>query len=802
MDEKTLGKELKTVFMQEAKERLNSIINCLIEIEQTEDNSKKSQELTDTVFRDMHSMKGAARSINLSHFESFFQLLETLLTDIKEKKKEFTPEISELIQETMNKLDDILQENNIESLEDKQKISQLQKYFESSIENIKKSLPKQTEEKPQGAEEKCEVSEIKQENPQQNKNKETGKKTVTSASETEEKNKDELNTASAGRDTVRITSAKLDSLLLKSENLIRIKQMFKDNSESINRIISQFEFIKHSYNKTQPDLIFLKQFLKTEGMNQRAEERTSIKYLTDFLGQLQIKIKDIENSIRNLGNIEKDNFRNAEKMIDSFLYNIKEVAMLPFSNILSYFPRMVKNISKELKKDVNFKITGEDNQIDRRILQEMKDPLIHLIRNCIDHGIEMPEERKIAGKTEKGNIKLQVFQSESNKIEIEIEDDGKGIDEYAVKNKLINEGAIKDDSAAKMTKDELIDRLFFSGFSTKNIITDISGQGLGLTIVKERLEKLGGKISVTSESEKGTTVKLSLPVALSTFKGVLLEINKRLFAVPSINVEKVIRIKEPSIKRIENRETLVYNDKTYPLVDLAFAFNLSADENNEKKEVDENILTAVILEKNNKFMAIKVDNILEEQEILVKDLGCQLRKIENISGATILTSGEIVPILNIQDLFFTAKNLNTSGITTGKDFNTKEEKREEKEGRKTNNLLVVEDSITSRILLKNILESAGYNVETAVDGVAAVTVLKTKDIDLVVSDIQMPRMDGFALTRKIKADSKLADIPVILVTSLSSDEDKERGVDAGANAYIVKSQFDQSNLLKTIETLT
>lgn len=801
MDEKALARELKKVFMQEAKERLNSIITTLIELDDKDNNDKKA--LIETVFRDMHSLKGAARSISLSHFESFFQILETFLSDIKKGTISLTKKSSELIQDCINQIDNILQENDLSSLDNKNEIVLIEKEFTEKIEALENNTEDENNEKKL---ELINTEKIKNKQPEKKQKLESledinGKEISfikENQPEVARKNNTKPTITSTGNETVRITSGKLDSLLLKSENLIKIKQMFQENTNSIARIISMLEIIKSTYTKTQSDLIFLKQHLKNTKEDDRRATRRPIKNLIDFCDQVEANINKIDVSIRNLGNTAKENFRNSEKMVDNFLYEIKDVAMLPFSNILSVFPRMVKDISKDLKKEINFQLTGEENQIDRRILQEIKDPLIHLIRNSIDHGIETPEERIKTGKPEKGQIKLTISQSESNKIEIIIEDDGKGIDENAIRKKLLNEGLINDETISKLTKDDLIDQLFFSGFSTKEIITDISGRGLGLAIVKERLEKLGGKIDISSEYKLGTIFKLTLPVALSTFKGILLKVNERIFSIPSNNVEKVIRVKDPVIKKIENRESIVYQDTTYPLINLSLILALPEKITNKEDDRDlENVINAIIVEKNGKYMALAIDDILEEQEILVKDLGSQLKKVNNISGATILNSGEIVPILNIQDLFLTAQDINYYAVDR-----TKTEKTSEKKpGKKNNTILIAEDSITSRILLKNILESAGYSVETAVDGVAAMTVLRSKKIDLIVSDIEMPRMDGFTLTQKIKADSKLSEIPVILVTSLSSDEDKEKGIEAGANAYILKSQFDQSNLLGTIDSL-
>jgi two-component system, chemotaxis family, sensor kinase CheA len=331
--------------------------------------------------------------------------------------------------------------------------------------------------------------------------------------------------------------------------------------------------------------------------------------------------------------------------------------------------------------------------------------------------------------------------------------------------------------------DAQIHRLIFkSGLSTSRAVTTVSGRGLGLAIVQEKVEQIGGNVSVDS-SGTGTSFVLTLPLSLATFRGVRVTVSRQPFFLPLRSIDRVIQVQDSDIKTIENRTIIEVGDEAIAVVSLATVLGLSED----TVQRDSNQQLVLVSASGVRF-GLLVDQILGAQEIVVKDLGQQLRRVRHISGASILGDGIIVPVINCEDLAATIAGMEHRS-PSGSIQPVRAEQR---------NILVTEDSITSRMLLKNILEGAGYLVETAVDGVDALTKLKIRPIDLVVSDVDMPRMNGFVLTEKIRSDPAYADLPVILVTSLDSREDREHGITVGANAYIVKSSFDQSNLLEVI----
>jgi len=320
---------------------------------------------------------------------------------------------------------------------------------------------------------------------------------------------------------------------------------------------------------------------------------------------------------------------------------------------------------------------------------------------------------------------------------------------------------------------------------------------LGLSIVSEKVENLNGRLTIETKDDQGTTFQIVLPMTLSTFRGIVIKTGEFKFILPTMNVERVMRVKAEDIITIENHDTIRIDEKILAVVNLAEILGLqehrndaSRSQSSDSKSAD--FLRIVVLVAGENRIAFKVDDVLDEHQVLVKSLGKLLNRVKNISGATIMGSGNIVPVLHIADLMKSA--IRTSG-------RIKETTEEKDTLIKSGKILVAEDSITSRTLLKSILETAGYQVTVAVDGADAYARAKSDEFDLIVSDVDMPRMNGFELTAKIRSDKKLSEIPVVLVTSLESRDDRERGLEAGADAYIIKSSFDQGNLLEVIHKL-
>ena len=586
----------------------------------------------------------------------------------------------------------------------------------------------------------------------------------------------------ATSETVRIATSKLESILLESEELLAAKlaaELLADELQKLGNYLIDWEA---QWAKVSSDVRILRHSLNTDGKYNPHETR-----LLEFIDLNYNNIKSIEEKLGELERIARRDLHNLSGISDNLLDDTKKVLMFPFSSVVEALPKYVRDLSKEQSKNIKLVINGDNIEIDRRILNEIKDPLMHMIRNCIDHGIEKPEERKNKGKPTQGIITISISQKTGNSVELIVSDDGAGINVAGLRKTAVKNGIISREKANKMSDKETLSLLGRSGISTSPIITDISGRGLGMAIVTEKIEKVHGRISIDTLPDKGTTFTITLPLTVAIFRGVIVRIEEKLFALPTSNVERVLRIKKENIKTIENRKTVKVNEQILPLVNINEVLELPTEESEESIS---DYLSVLVLTYAGKKLAFKVDEIVNEQEMLVKNLGAQLSRVRNILGISIMATGKMVPVINIGDLIQSAMKITPSKVVSkGKTITKKQA------------VMVVEDSITSRMLVKNILEAAGYNVKTAVDGIDAFSTLKVEEFDLVVSDVDMPRMNGFDLTAKIRADKKMSELPVILITALGSREHRERGIEVGANAYIVKSDFDQSNLLEIVHKL-
>ncbi len=475
-------------------------------------------------------------------------------------------------------------------------------------------------------------------------------------------------------------------------------------------------------------------------------------------------------------------------VIDNLEQEIKRLRMLPLSTITSAFPRMVRDLAKQSHKEAVLIIIGGETELDRRILEGIKDPLVHLLRNAVDHGIETPEKRRSQNKPRIGEIRLSAEQS-GKEVVIRVSDDGSGLDLEAIRHAAARHGR-KD--TANLTEAELIDVIFSLGISTSRMITDISGRGVGLNVVRNNIENLQGRIQVEYQPGQGTSFVLTLPLALTGTRGLLIRSAGQLFVAPITSVERTLSVSPDDIFTLEGRDTIEYNGRPVTLVRLSDLLELP-----NRPVTEEKHFPAVVMVVAERRMAFLVDELSGEQEVVVKDLGKQLARVAGIAGATVLGNGEVVLILNAADLMKLAASYKKTSL-----IESFQQEVAPNVVRSNKCILVVDDSITTRTLEKNILEAAGYTVKIAMDGTEALTIVHSSERpDLVVTDIVMPRMNGFELTRAIKDDPQTNSLPVILVTSLDSAEDKERGIEVKADAYIVKSSFDQVNLLETIEQL-
>jgi two-component system chemotaxis sensor kinase CheA len=459
--------------------------------------------------------------------------------------------------------------------------------------------------------------------------------------------------------------------------------------------------------------------------------------------------------------------------------------MLPANTIFQAFPRAVRDLAKQFHKDIELTIEGGATELDKKVLEEINDPLVHIMRNAVDHGIEDPATRIAAGKPATGTITLAARQ-EGDRIVIEISDDGAGIDPDIIRESAVRKGYITEAEAKSISDREAQYMIFEAGFSTAAIITEISGRGVGMDVVREFVvEKLKGSLDLSSKPGQGTTFRLTIPLTLAIIRALLLRVGEQVYALPTGSIDETLRVDPAEIIKVEGREVIRRQRRTIPLVRLSDILGVPADPPGMKVPI-------ATIGYSGHRMGFMVDAFVGEQQIVIKTLGTHLVKVDNVAGVTILGAGEVVPILNVPDLMNNART--RSGQRVGR------VERVERQGARK--ILICEDSFTTRELERSIFEAAGYDVETANDGAQGLKKLKEGlQVDAVVTDVQMPNMTGFELTRAIKSDPALEATPVIIVTSLERDEEKAEGVEAGADAYITKSVFNQDTLLDTVERL-
>jgi len=754
-----LLKRLLVTFKVEAQEHIETIASGLVELEQAPTEARQKSVL-DTIFRSAHSLKGAARAVNVTDIEAVCQSLESVFASLKRREVAPTPELFDLLHRIVDSLGQLLASiDSPASAPARSRVSDMVRALKDALAG------KPSVNLPPPSETPVEVP--------------ISSETI-HAGEEEKRNV---------ADTVRVSASKLDAVLLQAEEMLSAKQAGAQRVAKLRHVCHAPAEWKKKWTRVRPDMRSIQHSLQNkEEQNRRGTNGPQLARLMEFLEWSGDFIETLEANLGELAQTAAHDQRAVASMVDNLLDEMQKVVMQPFSTLLDIFPRLARELSREQGKEVELSIQGSDIEIDRRILEEMKDPLIHLARNCVDHGIETPGERTRNGKAARGTITLSVSAKNGSNVELLIADDGRGIHAEKVKAAAGKLRLLSPEKAESLSDKDALPFIFQSGVSTSPIITDISGCGLGLAIVKEKVEKLNGALSVETAPGIGTSFRIILPLTLARFHGVTVRVGEHLFVLPTSHVERVARVRREEVKTVGNRETISLGGQAVALVRLHAVLGVA-----EKTGADAppDIFPVIVLTSANQRIAFQVDEILHEQEVLVKTLGRQLVRVRNIAGATVLGTGKVVPILNVPDLLHFAVQSSDAAMRAPAAVAEAADVEQK-------SILVAEDSITSRTLLKNILESAGYRVETSVDGVDAFTKLKSGKFDLVVSDVDMPRMNGFGLTAKIRGDKRYADLPVILVTALDSREDREHGIDVGASAYIVKSSFDQSNLLEII----
>lgn len=741
-EEEVFFDNLMATFREEAMEHLKVLSDGFLELEKKLP-PEEHQELIETIFREAHSLKGAARAVNQQSILEICQTLETVLSLYNQKKITISADSFDILHAAISTIkktllespDSIMVSNAIEQL----KVLAEHPLTESS-EHSSSLAPKVVD--PPVAQPKLQGT------------------------------------------TIRVSLDKINQFFHEAEETLMVKLIFNNQLKQIKdlylNLLGQEKNLKRVFNNIQ---MLHRHFHDAQATE---SQRESTKDARDFLETHLREVRSTREGMNILLKNTEQNVHIVGATIDKLLEDLKKILMQPMIILFETLPHMVRDISRKLSKEIHLEFQGENIEVDRRVLEEIKDPVMHLIRNAIDHGIESSQERIKHNKPTFGTIHITATESEGNKLLLSIADDGQGIDLLKLKQVALQKGVISQKEFDLMSDEAAIKLAFQLDISTSPIITEISGRGYGLNVVSEKVEKLGGQINVTSIPHQGTTFNLTLPLTLATFRGIRVSIKGNDFILPTHYVKRVVRIKANDIRKAENSDTVVLGEQTFSFVHLANLLDLKKTENSYEPEE----LYVLIVKAADHTIAFGADSIHNEQEILVKGLGKQPIHVRNIMAATVSETGYVIPILNPVDLIKSAIKGNTASAWKPK---------KPPSAKKT--ILIVEDSITTRLMLKNILESVGYDVTAAVDGWEAFEILQSHIFDLMVADIEMPRMNGFELTAKVRAMPNMKELPIIICTALGSKEDRKRGIELGANAYLDKSSFNKQTFLGIVKNL-
>ncbi len=456
---------------------------------------------------------------------------------------------------------------------------------------------------------------------------------------------------------------------------------------------------------------------------------------------------------------------------------VMKTRMQPIGKVFNKFPRMVRDLSRELGKSIELVIDGEETELDKSIVEEIGDPLIHIIRNSCDHGIEKPEDRKMLGKPETGRVELSAY-NEGNHIVIKITDDGAGMDPEKLKTKAIEKGIITERDAAAMTDKEALNIIFKPGFSTAKVVSNVSGRGVGMDVVKTNIEKLNGIIELESQVGAGTVEKLKIPLTLAIIQALLVGVQEEYYAIPLSSVLETVRISQDEIYSVDGKSVLRLRDEVLSLVRLADIFKVDAILEGSKE------VYVVIIGLADQKIGVIVDYLIGQEEVVIKSLGYYLKSTKGIAGATVRGDGKITLIVDVGTMMEMAKNVKVnvnSLIDQAQNSNAKNAPSDYI-------VLAIDDSSTDRAMMRKSLKPLGVTVLEATNGLEGLEMVKNADKvpDAVLVDIEMPKMDGYTFASEVRKYNKYKNLPLIAVTSRVTKTDRIRGVESGMTEYITK----------------
>ncbi len=576
---------------------------------------------------------------------------------------------------------------------------------------------------------------------------------------------------------VRMTAESLTRLMgLAGEALVQ--------SQRLPTVVGTLRRLKGRQTRLLEALDLLEDRLSPRGLTLAAAER---ELLTNAKSEAAQCLQQLSHAVEEI----EEYTRGSEVLSTRLHHEVLTSRMRPLQDGVRGFARLVRDLARELGKQARFELLGESTGVDRDILERLEAPLNHLIRNAIDHGIEPPEERLVAGKSPVGTIRL-AGRHRAGTLQLILSDDGRGIDLHRLRAKIVERGLTTPVLASRLSEAELLDFLFLPGFSTTEQVTEVSGRGVGLDVVLSTIHAVRGTVSVTNRPGMGVSFTLQLPITVSVIRALLVDIAGEPYAFPLHHIERIATLNHSDLHELEGKHYMMLDDQPVGLVEAAVVFELSGKHIRDS----ESRLSVVIASDRSHRFGVVVDRFLGEKDLRVSPLDPRLGKVPNINSTSVMDNGWPVLLIDVEDLIRSIDNL-----LSGRRLGRLPAQHVGQETHAPKRVLVVDDSITVRELERQLLENRGYVVDTAVDGVDGWNAVRSTRYDLVVSDIDMPRMDGIRLVQHIKQDPRLRAVPVVIVSYKDREEDRIRGLDAGATSYLTKSSFHDQTFLTTVADL-
>lgn len=747
-------------YVIEAQENLDGIDNAAISLI----NTPRDYETLKELLRLLHTLKGSSRMMDFLQIEQVVNNLETVFKNFQANRMEISSSFCNLllnVDEVLRRTISRIQKNKEDSSYTGEDFGSNIENFEFIIENIKAAA--------EGMAFTSDFSQknVPNENDSQNNSSDTTDASVNSSSEEVAATTNSVYQNSTFGDSSSENqnnmSTKTDSVAKKSDNstpLINDTKTIKIQISQINSILQNYDKLLMRQIKLKKELSELKKEIKVEN------------------GTFQI-FREITENIEVLENQSVE----IQKQIIS-------LRMLPFDMILQPIKRSIFQEALKMGKNIDFDIPNSEITIDKTILESLPPIIMHLARNALDHGIESSAEREKLGKPQKGKVSITVEQI-SSRIFVSIKDDGRGIDYEKIRQKAMQNFPERVKEIKNADEDTLLQFIFMSGFSTKEQQTALSGRGIGLDVVRTEMEKLKGKIRVESKKNQGCLFELSLPNSLATQDGLFIQEGEKSYLILSHYVKEILTINKNNFLQMQHGSVINLHNQLIPVYDFDSITANYQDDIKKNAKTNQNEIPIVVIEYLNKKIAIMADKILHYNTVVIKPLPPILKNFQSLQGVVFDENYEIIPVLNIPDVMRRFSTINV--------YNQK--KLEMKKAPKIHSILVVDDSHTTRHIEQIILEAEGYKVTTACDGIEALEKMKVYTYDLVITDVKMPRMDGFVLVHNIRHTEGLKNIPVIVITSIFEADTQEKVISLGAQAYIVKSDFERENLVAKVKEL-